>query len=223
MRELTVAAVMTTRVITATPDTTFKELVAALREEKISALPVVDSGGHPIGVVSEADVLAKQEFHGGADEKPHAGRESRERWFRAQGRTAAELMTTPVRAIHADEPLSAAARVMSAAHVRRLFVTGPDGRLVGVVSRRDLLRVYDETEDELRERVEHVLEECGVDAVQVHVAEGVVTLDGLLARRSQVDTAVRVVAALPGVVAVHNDLRYGIDDVVVAGWTGFSP
>ena len=223
MRELTVAAVMTTRVITATPDTTFKELVAALRAEKVSALPVVDSAGHPIGVVSEADVLAKQEFHGGSDEKPHPGGEGRERWFRAQGRTAAELMTTPVRAVHADEPLTAAARVLSAAHVRRLFVTGPDGRLVGVVSRRDLLRVYDQTDDELREQVEDVVGECGMDAVGVHVTGGVATLDGLLERKSQVDKAVRVVSALPGVVAVHNNLRYGIDDVVVAGWTGFSP
>lgn len=225
MREPTVAAVMTTRVVAVTPDTTFKDLVTTLTRERISAVPVVDGDGRPIGVVSEADVLAKQEFHGGNDEKPHGDRAGRDRWFRAQAKTAAELMTTPVRAIRADEPLSAAARILAVAHVRRLFVTGLDGRLVGVVSRRDLLRIYDQTEDELREQVEDMVEEVGAapGAVEVRVADGVVTLDGLLERRSLVDVVVRVVAALPGVVGVRNNLRYGVDDVVVAAWTGFSP
>lgn len=222
MREPTVAAVMTTRVVAVTPDTTFKELATTLTRERISAVPVVDDVGHPIGVVSEADVLAKQEFHGGTDEKPHAGRD---RWFRAKAMTAAELMTTPVRAVRADEPMSAAARILAAAHVRRLFVTAPDGRLVGVVSRRDLLRIYDQPEDELREQVEDMVEEVGVApaAVDVQVADGVVTLDGLVERRSLVDVIVRLVGALPGVVGVRNNLRYGVDDVAVAAWTGFSP
>ena len=70
-----------------------------------------------------------------------------------------------------------------------------------------------------------MVEEVGVapGAVDVRVADGVVTLDGLLGRKSLADTIVRLVAALPGVVGVRNNLRYGVDDVVAAGWTGYSP
>ena len=114
MREPTVAAVMTTRVVAVTPDTTFQELANTLTGKRVSAVPVVDEAGRPIGVVSETDVIAKQEFHGGRDEPPHGDRAARDRWFRAKAMTAGEVMTTPVRAVRADEPLSAAARILAA-------------------------------------------------------------------------------------------------------------
>jgi CBS domain-containing protein len=227
VREPNVASVMTTQVVTASPETLFRDLVETLTDKRISAVPVVDAAGRPVGVVSEADVLAKQEFHGGRDEIPH-DRAGRDRWYRALAHTAGEVMTTPVRTVHADEPLSVAARQLAAEKVRRLFVTDHIGRLVGVVSRRDLLRVYRYTDDELCTRVEALLAEIGVPsgAIQVRVEAGVATVDGELDRRSRVDAAVRAVQALPGVVGVHNNLRYLVDDVVVvgsSGWTGFSP
>lgn len=225
MREPDVASVMTTRVVTASTHTLFRDLAETLTDRRVSAVPVVDADGRPIGVVSEADVLAKQEFHGGGDDIPH-DRAGRDRWYRSLAHTAGELMTTPVRAVRADEPLSVAARLLTAAKVRRLFVTDEDGRLVGVVSRRDLLRVYRHSDDELRAQVESLLTEIGVppEAVRVRVDSGVVTVDGELPRLSQVDSAVRAVRAQPGVVAVRNDLRHLVDDVLVAGgWTGFSP
>lgn len=227
MREPNVASVMTTQVVTASPETLFRDLVETLTDKQISAVPVVDAAGRPVGVVSEADVLAKQEFHGGRDDIPH-DRASRERWYRALAHTAGEVMTTPVRTVHSAEPLSVAARLLATAKVRRLFVTDHIGRLVGVVSRRDLLRVYRHTDDELRVGVEALLAEISVppDAIQVRVEAGVVTVDGELDRRARVDATVRAVQALPGVVGVHNNVRYLVDDVVVAGssgWTGFSP
>jgi CBS domain-containing protein len=227
VREPNVASVMTTQVVTASPETLFRDLVETLTDKRISAVPVVDAAGRPVGVVSEADVLAKQEFHGGRDDIPH-DRASRDRWYRALAHTAGEVMTTPVRTIHADEPLSAAARLLATSNVRRLFVTDQDGRLVGVVSRRDLLGVYRCTDDELHERVVALLAEIQVPsgAVGVRVDAGVVTVDGELDRRGRADAAIRAVQALPGVVGLHNDLRYLVDDVVVAGngsWTGFSP
>ncbi len=79
MAEMTVASVMTKDVVTAVPETPFRELVATMAEKSVSALPVVDKQGRPIGVVSEADVLAKQEFHGGGDEQPRHDRAARER------------------------------------------------------------------------------------------------------------------------------------------------
>lgn len=142
MEETTVASVMTSNVVTAGPDTPFRELVATMAEHEVGAVPVVDRYGWPIGVVSEADLLAKQEFHGGQDELPHGDRAGRERWYRAMARNAAEVMTTPVRAVHADEPVSFATRLLARTGVRRLFVIDRDGRLIGVVSRRDLLRVH---------------------------------------------------------------------------------
>jgi CBS domain-containing protein len=228
--EMTVASVMTKDVVTATPGTPFRELVAIMAEKAISALPVVDARGRPIGVVSEADILAKQEFHGGADAVPHHDRAARERWHRAQGRDAGEVMTTPVRAVHADEPVSFAARLLAKAGLRRLFVVDWYGRLVGVVARRDLLRVYLSDDDQLQAQIVEMLAASGIpqESVDIGVHSGLVTLDGEVTRRGLADAAVRVVRAAPGVVGVRNNLRYLVDDVTVRGasigvWTGFTP
>ena len=142
VNEIAIGSLMTRNVVTVEPGTTFRELVTVMAKHGISAVPVVDGRGRPIGVVSEADVLAKQEFHGGKDELPHHDKAARERWYRAQGRNAAEVMTSPVRVVSAGEPVSAAARLLTKAGIRRLFVTDWYGRLIGVVSRGDLLRVY---------------------------------------------------------------------------------
>jgi len=222
MVETTVASVMTTKVTTVVPDTPFRELVALMAENGVSAVPVVATDGRAVGVVSEADLLAKQEFHGGQDELPHGDRAGRERWYRALARNAAEVMTTPVRAVHADEPVSSAARLLAKAGIRRLFVVDRDGRLVGVVSRRDLLHVYLETDDDLRDRVAEMLVAAGVapGAVEVRVDAGVVTVDGEVRRRGLADAAVRMVRALPGVVGVRDNLRHVVDDTL---WIGLTP
>lgn len=216
MRERDVASVMTTRVVTARPGTPFKDLVATMAEHGISAVPVVDDRGRPIGVVSEADTLAKQEFRGGHDEIPHGDREDRVRWFRSLARTAAELMSSPVRTVSADESVTAAARVLAKAKVRRLFVIDVDGTLAGVVSQRDLLQVYLRTDDEIRAEIEALLASPAVGAApntaKVTVASGVATVDGVLRLRRQVDAIGRIVPALPGVVGLRNNLRYVTDD-----------
>lgn len=123
MDEMTVASVMTSRVVTVVPEMPVRELVATMAESGHHALPVVDSRGLPLGMVSEADLVL-----------------GRERWVLAQGRNAAEVMSAPVRAVHADEPVGFVAGVLAKTGLRRLFVTDWDGRLVGVVSRRDLRR-----------------------------------------------------------------------------------
>lgn len=230
MDEMTVASVMTKDVVTATVGTPFRELVATMTEKRISALPVVDGRGRPIGVVSEADVLAKQEFHGGSDALPRHDGAGRERWHRAQGRDAGEVMSTPVRAVHAHEPVGFAAGLLAKAGIRRLFVVDWYGRLVGVVARRDLLRVYLSDDDDLRARIEAMLVASGIppESVEISVRSGLVTLDGEVARRGLADVAVRMVRAAPGVVGVRSNLRHLVDDVVVRGaslgvWTGFTP
>ncbi|MPZ78962.1 MAG: CBS domain-containing protein [Actinophytocola sp.] len=220
--KMTVASVMTTNVVTALPDTPFRELVLAMADNEVSALPVIDGDGRPIGVVSEADLLAKQEFRGGQDELPHGDRAGRDRWYRALGHNAAEVMTTPVRAVHADEPVSDAARQLAKAGIRRLFVTDRDGRLIGVVSRRDLLGVYLCGDEELRARTAELLLLAGIapGAVDVRVDAGVVTVDGEVVRPGLADAAVRLVRALPGVVGVRDNVRRPVGEAV---WTGFKP
>ena len=217
MHEPNVASVMTTRVTTARPDTPFKDLVTTMAEQGIGAVPVVDDNGRPVGVVSEADALAKQEFHGGHDELPHGDRAGRDRWYRSLAQTAAELMTTPVRTVRADEPLNVAAGQLATEKVHRLFVLDADGRLAGVVSRRDLLRVYLHSDDELRADIEALLAAPAVGVpprtVDVAVRDGVATVDGVLTSRRLAERAARAVLALPGVVGVRNNLRYVVDDL----------
>ncbi len=122
MDETTVAAVMTTNLVTVGAETPFPDVVATMTETGLSALPVVDGDGLPLGVVSESDLLPVFELPG------------------PRGRTAVEVMGGPVRAVHTAEPVSFVVDVFTRTGMRRLFVTDWDGRLVGVVSRRDLLR-----------------------------------------------------------------------------------
>jgi CBS domain-containing protein len=120
--EMTVATVMTTSVVTVAANAPFPDLVATMTETGLSALPVIDGHGLPLGVVSEEDLLPGTEVP------------------RQRGRTAGEVMGGPVRAVHAAEPVSFVVDVFTRTGTRRLFVIDWDGRLVGVVSRRDLLR-----------------------------------------------------------------------------------
>ena len=136
MREPDVASVMTKPVVTARPDTPFKRLVEMMTDHGIGAVPVVDEQNRLLGVVSQADAIAKQEIHGGDSEPPHGDRAGRDRWHRALALTAGELMSTPVHTVPAGRPMSVAARMLANEKVRRMFVVGDDGWLAGVVSRR---------------------------------------------------------------------------------------
>ena len=132
MRGPTVESVMTTDVVTVEPQTTFKEIVQLLDDRRISAVPVVDADGTPLGVVSEADLLAKEEFAGGTEPiRLFTGSGRRQRWRKALGLTAAELMTAPPITVDADASVTLAAHKLAQAHVRRLLVVGPAGTLVG--------------------------------------------------------------------------------------------
>lgn len=221
MREPSVAAVMTSPVITARPDLPYKNVVALLAGKDISAVPVVDERGHALGVVSEADALAKQEFHGGADPTPWWAVRRRARWRKAAGVTAADLMTKPVVTIAADEPVTAAARKLAEKRIRRLFVIDADGVVTGVVSRHDVLGMFLRSDTDIRTDVEENVLRRGMwvipGTVTVQVADGVVTVDGVLEHRSAVQVAEQLIHTVAGVVGVHNNLRYTVDDTTAAG------
>jgi CBS domain-containing protein len=217
--------VMTRGVVAVGESTPFKEIIELLARHRISAVPVLDAAGHVAGVVSEADLLLKQEHPEGAVGAPWFGlRRHRVERARAAGAVARQLMSSPAVTIGLLATVPEAARVMHAAGVKRLPVVDPvTGRLAGIVTRGDLLRVYArpdaEIHDEVRDQV--ILRELMMDPARfvIGVKDGVVCLQGTCERRSLVPLVVRAVLGVEGVVRVDNRLAYDLDDrdLTVAG------
>lgn len=205
----TVGDVMTSRVIAVKRSADYREIVGVLRRYRVSACPVVNDAGKVVGVVSEADLLYKV-----ADPNPPSGL-IRLRWklgeeSKANAVTAGQLMTSPAISIQPDAPVGVAARVMQDRRVRRLPVVGSGGTLIGIVSRTDLLSVYERPDHDITDEVvqDIIAGQFGLDTseFEVTVASGVVTLAGLLARQ---DTALALLARVrhaEGVVAVRDRL-----------------
>jgi CBS domain-containing protein len=210
---------MTTEVVTVEASTPFKTIVALLAAHGVSAVPVVDIARHVVGVVSEADLLLKEE-------DPQAGREApmwerkRHRLERgkAAGAVARDLMTTPAQTVGSLATVAEAARLMHAEGVKRLPVVDTlTGRLVGIVSRGDLLRVFARPDAEIRSEIvdDVILGELFMDPRRftVEVRDGVVALQGQVERRSLIPILVRAVHAVEGVVQVEDHrLGFEVDD-----------
>jgi CBS domain-containing protein len=197
MQDMTVATVMTKDPVTVAPDTAFEDIAEILGRNRISAVPVVGRDGVPVGVVSEVDLVARGR---GPEDLRGSG-----------GGRAVDLMNARVLAVDAGEAVSFAARELNRRGVRRLFVLD-HGRLVGVVSRRDLLKVFLRSDEEIRVDVEREVFQrvlwADMSAVTVSVTRGVAVLEGRLDKRSEVAIAGRLTAAVPGVVEVRNRLDH---------------
>ncbi|MGW7456276.1 CBS domain-containing protein [Streptomyces sp. NPDC054797] len=203
MKHIKVAHLMTDEVVSVVPSTSFKDVAKLLAAHDITGLPVVDEEERVVGVVSETDLLARQ-----AD----GGRSS----DRRGELTAADVMSCPAVCVHADETAPNAARLMTRRSVERLPVVDEEDRLVGIVTRRDLLRVFLRPDAEIRRRVaDDILSDTmdlGENTVTVHVLDGVVTLEGRLERQSQIPVLLRLTEQLDGVVGVADRLTARIDD-----------
>ncbi|MGO9080151.1 MAG: CBS domain-containing protein [Streptosporangiaceae bacterium] len=216
MTHRTVREIMTTAVVTTTPDEPFKKLAALMIRRGISAVPVVDTGGRVLGVVSEIDLLRKEEYapDGSAPPPPH-WRHGPQR-ARAASLTAADAMTAPPVAIAPDATLVEAARVMDRHRLRHLLVLGDDGRLAGIVTPRDLLSVYLRPDAEVREEIicDVITGYLGTDParVTVTVTDGRVTLGGEVEHKSMIPLAVERARGVDGVVDVTEHLSYATDD-----------
>lgn len=224
-----VSDVMTTDVVVVEPETPFKEMARLLRERRLSALPVIDSDRNLVGIVSEADLILKQEY-GGVNGDRRGGRRHRGDRVKADGETAALLMTTPVVTIEPEATLARAARTMHRHGVKRLPVVDLHGKLLGIVSRTDLLKIYLRADLEIREEVEDRL--CGSPGwvepgtIRVLVQDGVVTLEGRAEQRSQIPMLIDIAGSVDGVVSVANRLQYEVDDEtpeldVLTPWASF--
>ncbi|MGW6691326.1 CBS domain-containing protein [Streptomyces sp. NPDC054961] len=206
MKHIKVGDLMNGEVVSVTPGTSFKEVAKLLAQYDISGLPVLDDDDRVVGVVSQTDLLAR------AAPDLHQDQES----DRVEPPTAGGIMSAPAVTVRAEETAADAARLMTRRGIERLPVVDEEERLVGIVTRRDLLRLFVRPDSEIRRRVtDEVLGELlGVQAgdVAVHVVDGIVTVDGRVGRRSQLTALVGLVERLDGVVAVTSHVTARIDD-----------
>ncbi|MCM1972938.1 CBS domain-containing protein [Streptomyces sp. G1] len=211
MKHLKVADLMTDEVVSVAPGTAFKDVAKLLAQYDISGVPVLDDEDRVVGVVSQTDLLARTV----------PGHHPSEQGITATGPpTAGDVMSTPAVTVHAEETVADAARLMTRRGIERLPVVDVEDRLVGIVTRRDLLRMFLRPDSEIRRRVtDEVLSEVlGVPTgdVEVHVVDGIVALDGHVERRSQLPVLLSLVEQLDGVVAVASHVSARTDDTATA-------
>ena len=216
-RHRTVADMMTARVHVASPSTPFKLLVRLIQENKISAIPIVDQQGIPVGVVSEADLLLKERRNEiEAESRILHLRHHKRDIAKSEGLVASDLMTAPPVTVSAHATLTEAARLMQQRSIRRLIVVDDDGRINGIVSRSDLLQVFLRTDEDLRgEVLDKVVPAILLDqspSIDVEVSSNVITLSGVVDRKSDAEILTRLTRDLDGVVGVVNELTYRWDD-----------
>ncbi|MFJ7587526.1 CBS domain-containing protein [Streptomyces sp. NPDC097617] len=190
MGHRSVADLMTPTAITVRRATTFKEVARLLKEFDITAVPVIDEAGHPVGVVSEADLLRPRPTGGAA--------------------TAEQLMTSPAVTARLEWSVVRAARVMQRHGVKRLPVVDTDGRVAGVLSRSDLIQLFLRPDHAIREEIlEDVLTRTltlAPSAITVDVEDGLVTLSGTVPRPELLPVVKRLCHGVDGVVTVDSRL-----------------
>ncbi|MEU5536180.1 CBS domain-containing protein [Streptomyces sp. NPDC020362] len=198
--------VMTHRVVALRTGAAFKDIVKTMRQWHVSALPVLDDAGHVVGVVSEADLLRKEEYRRGDLDRYVQERHPAD-LHKADAVTAGGLMTAPAVTVTPRATLAHAARLMARTKVKRLPVVDHDGALKGIVSRSDLLKVFLRTDEDIAEEVrrEVVLRVFGThaQAVCIEVRDGVVTLRGRVRDTALVPLATLLARAVEGVVDVQ--------------------
>ena len=208
----TVKDVMSTLPVWVSETASFREIAARLRECRVSAFPVLDAHGRVTGVVSEADLMVKEAVLGepGGVAGLLAGLVHRASRAKAGGVTAADLMTSPAVTIGPDDTVEHAARLMYDRKIKRLPVIAQDGRLVGIISRTDILAVFDRTDAEIREEImTQVIAGCSAPSqYSVIVKDGVVTLEGDPETAAVGHDLVARTRHVQGVVAVRDRLVY---------------
>lgn len=218
MKHRRIESLMTTRVATVRQDTAFKEIVRILAERKVSGVPVLDAESRVVGVVSEADLLAKE-----GERQPTLVRQlwSRRTLAKARAMTAGDLMTAPAVTIGPTDTVVHAAQVLDRHGIKRLPVVDAHGDLVGIVSRRDLLSVFLRPDADIRDEIQREVFERALSTpvvmgtVSVDVREGVVTLSGEVERRTMVLISESMTNRVDGVVRVDNRLTFQLDDTKI--------
>ncbi|MGC9541292.1 CBS domain-containing protein [Streptomyces sp. UG1] len=222
MKTRVVGEVMTSEVIQARREMSYKEVARLLHGHRISGVPVVDHDGKVLGVISETDLIRRQaaQAERGTGRRrfriPALRRSARAAAAKARATTAQELMSTPAITVHPEQRVADAARVMERHRVERLPVVDEEDRLIGIATRRDLLRVFLRTDEEIRREV---IDEVLTRAMSlpphtefVSVDDGMVKLEGRLEHRGDIPLVLRLTWRIDGVVGVVNGLTFRVDD-----------
>lgn len=207
--------VMTTDVATTTPDTPLKQAALGFVQRGISGMPVVDDARHVLGVISEADILAKE----GDDRRGGGGFlqwlvDPGDPWISARfdAVTVADAMSKPALTIQPGRPLADAATIMLEEGINRLPVVDDGGALIGLVSRGDLVRAFARSDAEIQHEIEEdvIRKALWLDpsTVEVSVQNGVVNLTGEVATAADAELLPTFTRKVPGVVEVTSSLTY---------------
>lgn len=222
MKRYKVRDVMTRDVVTVDAATPYTEVLQAMTAHGIGAVPVVDDRDRVVGMITESDLLFKEEYHdptGAAAPRDEPWR--RHERAKAASATATGLMTSPVIAVTPEATVARAARVLTEHRINQVPVTEQDGTLVGIAARSDLLRVFLRPDKEIHDEVvQEVLAHSlwqGPGEVAVSVHDGVVGLYGRVKARSLIPIAVRLALSVEGVVDVAEELEYEHDDTAPGG------
>jgi CBS domain-containing protein len=207
--------VMTGVVVSVVESAPFKEIARLLAEQDVSAVPVVDAEGHVLGMVSEADLMLREK--GIPERRSLLARMRRRREMaKVTGGIASQLMTSPAVTIRPEAPITEAARLLHRNHLKRLPVVDEEGRLVGLVSRADLVKMFLRPDEEIRDEVvHHVIEQIlWIDprTLRVKVHQGVVRLEGEVEHKNLIPLFLHLVRSVDGVVDVEEHLSYRYDD-----------
>lgn len=232
MKKLKVEEVMTRTVVVVREDTPFKDVVHTMLEHRVSGVPVLDADERLVGIVTEADLLTLE----GGKVEPKRRRSFLE-WMLQPDRLAkiereaadvraGDIMTPSVVTVGPEMTVPEAAKLMLDAQVKRLPVIDDDGRVLGIVSRRDLLQPFlrtdEEIEREIREDVIFRTMWIDPDTIGVEVERGCVRLRGTVERRSVAEILLELVHRVEGVVGIEDELGYRWDDRKVKPRGAFS-
>ena len=217
---------MTRDVITIGPEASLKEAARRMIEAGVSGLPVTQGDGSLVGIVTEADFVATE-----ADRrrKRPAGLLRflfKEAEIPSQERLVGDVMSTDLITLGPEADHAEAARLMQTEGVKRVPVVDEEGRIVGLVSRSDILRVFARSDAEILEEIEgYVIERVlWIDPkrVDVQCIDGNVTLRGRLETRSDAELLAELTSRVDGVMSVANHLEFEVDNLKL-DMTSLSP
>ena len=197
---------MTTAVKSVRVHASLKEAAAMLAENGFGGLPVVDASDRVIGVISETDILAKQILQAGTGPTRRGRLRRREEPIAEPRHDVAEAMSSPVVTVEAWWSLPAAARLMVERSISRLPVV-EQGRLIGIITRLDLIRAFARSDEELEHEIRTALSDVAwADSVDISVSDGEVVLRGQLDSRYDAEDVPKMIRSIPGVIAVDAEL-----------------
>ncbi len=199
---MNVVDLMTIDVIAVSAGTGLREAARLMFRNRVSGLPITDDNGTLIGIISEADFLRLEV--------------ERQEGTRDQGDTVGDVMSRGVVTVRPNVEIYEAAKIMAVQEVKRLPVVDDDDRLLGVISRADIVSIFtrpdDVVEDEIREDLIRRVMFIDPDDIQVSVGNGVVTLSGQVATRSEASMLEELTNRLDGVLGVQSELTW-VEDV----------